>query len=304
MTLWQPLTRREGHLPIEDHGLIGDGRGCALVGRDAEISFMCVPRFDRDPVFCSLLDRRRGGGFRLAPQGVRHSRQRYVDDTAVLVTEMRTDTGTVEITDAFLLRPGARLEEDAPAAAGELVRRARVTHGEVTVRLLLEPRGGAHVRRRGEEWLLDCGRQDITLRLRSSRSGVSPDCEVTLLAGEELAVRLRWDDAPSPHPSADAGLEATLCAWRRWASFVVADVPQPGLVRRSALTLKLLDHVENGAIIAAPTSSLPEHIGGTRNWDYRYAWIRDAAFTVFALRRIGLPSEAGGFLDWVLTAAR
>ncbi|WP_171118230.1 MULTISPECIES: glycoside hydrolase family 15 protein [Streptomyces] len=313
MRLWKPLSRRGGYLPIEDHGLIGDGRGCALVGRDAGIGFMCVPRFDQDPVFCPLLDRRHGGGFRLSPQGLRESRQRYVDDTAVLVTELRTETGTVEITDAFLLRPGARLEEDAPAAAGELVRRARVIDGEVTLHLHLEPRGGARVRRRREEWLLDCGRQGITLRLRSSPPVTLPTCTLTLRAGQDLTVRLRWEPAaagmgagpsPSPHPSADAGLEATLRAWRRWASFVVADVPQPGLVRRSALTLKLLDHVENGAIIAAPTSSLPEHIGGTRNWDYRYSWIRDAAYTVFALRRIGLPSEAGGFLDWALTAAR
>ncbi|MEZ3182276.1 glycoside hydrolase family 15 protein [Streptomyces pimonensis] len=304
MTSWQPLTRRTGYVPIEDHGLIGDGRGCALVGRDGEISFMCVPRFDADPVFCSLLDRRHGGRFRLAPQGVRQSRQRYVDDTAVLVTELRTDTGIVEITDAFLLRPGARLEEDAPAAAGELVRRARVTDGEVTLQLGLEPRGGARVRRRGEEWLLDCGRQGISLRLSASPSVTLPEYALALRAGQELAVRLRWDTSADPYPSVDAGLEATLRAWRRWASFVVADVPHSGLVRRSALTLKLLDYVENGAIIAAPTSSLPEHIGGNRNWDYRYSWIRDAAFTVFALRRIGLPSEAGGFLDWALTAAR
>ncbi|MFE7763091.1 glycoside hydrolase family 15 protein [Streptomyces sp. NPDC057438] len=305
MALWQPLTRREGYLPIEDHGLIGDGRGCALVGRDAEIRFMCVPRFDRDPVFCSLLDRRHGGGFRLSPRNVRQSRQRYVDDTAVLVTELRTGTGAVEVTDAFLLRPGARLEEDEPAAAGELVRRARVTHGEVILDFAVEPRGGARVRHRGEEWLLDCGRQGVTLRLSSSPPVTPQNRTLRLRAGQELAVRLRWD-APSVHscPSVDAGLQATLQAWRRWASFLVDDLPQPGLARRSALTLKLLDHVENGAIIAAPTSSLPEHIGGTRNWDYRYSWIRDAAYTVFALRRIGLPSEAGSFLDWALTAAR
>ncbi len=305
MTLWQPPTRKEGYLPIEDHGLIGDGRGSsALVGRDTEISFMCVPRFDADPVFCSLLDRRHGGTFRLSPADVRESRQRYVDDTAVLVTELRTDSGAVEVTDAFLLRPGARLEEDAPAAAGELVRRARVTRGEVTLRLHLEPRGGAHVRRSGDAWLLDCRRQDLTLHLRSSPPLAPADPEVTLQAGQELVVRLRWDPSPSPYDSADDGLQATLRAWRRWAGFVVEGVPRPDLVRRSALTLKLLDHVENGAIIAAPTSSLPEHIGGTRNWDYRYSWIRDAAYTVFALRRIGLPQEAGGFLDWALAAAR
>nr|WP_308307537.1 glycoside hydrolase family 15 protein [Streptomyces sp. ISL-10] len=96
----------------------------------------------------------------------------------------------------------------------------------------------------------------------------------------------------------------TVKAWRRWSAYVADDMPQADLVRRSAITLKLLDHVENGAIVAAPTSSLPECIGGARNWDYRYAWIRDAAYAVFALRRIGLPMEAGGFLSWALTAAQ
>ncbi|MFF6877513.1 glycoside hydrolase family 15 protein [Streptomyces sp. NPDC012474] len=304
MQLWQPLKRREGYLPIEDHGLIGDGRGCALVGRDAEISFMCVPRFDQDPVFCSLLDRRHGGGFRLSPDGVRASRQRYVDDTAVLITELRTDTGVLEVTDAFLLRPGTRLEEDAPAAAGELIRQVRVIEGEVTLRVRLEPRGGARIRRRGDDWMFHCARQGITLSLWSSRPVTPSDGVLRLQAGQKLSLRLRWEGSPSPCPSAEAGLESTVRAWKRWASFVVDDVPQSDLVRRSALTLKLLDHFENGAIIAAPTSSLPEHIGGTRNWDYRYAWIRDAAYTVFALRRIGLPSEAGDFLQWALEAAR
>lgn len=304
MQPWQPLVRREGYLPIEDHGLIGDGRGCALVGRDAEISFMCVPRFDRDPVFCSLLDRRHGGGFRLSPDGVRESRQRYVDDTAVLITELRTDTGVLQVTDAFVLRPGARLEEDAPAAAGELLRQVRVVEGEVTLRLRLEPRGGARIRRRGEDWMLDCVRQGITLRLWSSPPVTPPDSGLTLHGGQELSLRLSWEGSPSPYPSVEAGLASTVRAWKRWAAFVVDDVLRSDLVRRSALTLKLLDHFENGAIIAAPTSSLPEHIGGTRNWDYRYSWIRDAAYTVFALRRIGLPSEAGGFLRWALEAAR
>ncbi|GAP47522.1 glycoside hydrolase family 15 protein [Streptomyces azureus] len=304
MQPWQPLTRREGYLPIEDHGLIGDGRGCALVGRDAEISFMCVPRFDRDPVFCSLLDRRDGGGFMLSPDGVRESRQRYVDDTAVLITELRTDTGVLQVTDAFVLRPGARLEEDAPAAVGELIRQVRVVEGEVTLRVCLEPRGGARIRRRGEHWILDCVRQGISLRLWSSPPVTLPADGLTLHAGQELTLRLGWEESPSPYPSVETGLESTVRAWKRWAAFVVDDVPRSDLVRRSALTLKLLDHFENGAIIAAPTSSLPEYIGGTRNWDYRYSWIRDAAYTVFALRRIGLPSEAGGFLQWALEAAR
>jgi GH15 family glucan-1,4-alpha-glucosidase len=129
---------------------------------------------------------------------------------------------------------------------------------------------------------------------------------LSLREGEELWLGLRWSRRRGQRDDRTAGdrLDDTVRAWRRWSSRVVDDVPRADLVVRSAITLKLLDHVENGAIVAAPTSSLPEHIGGTRNWDYRYSWIRDAAYAVFALRRIGLPMEAGGFLHWALTAAQ
>jgi GH15 family glucan-1,4-alpha-glucosidase len=304
MNEWSP-TSHEGYLPIEDHGLIGDGRGCALVGRDGAISFMCVPRFDAPPLFCSLLDRHRGGSFLLAPEGLRLSRQHYVEDTGVLVTELRTDTGVVEITDAFLLQPTARLEVEAPVGMGELVRHARVTHGSVDLAVAVQPRGETHTERQAAGWRLTCPRQALKLHLTASRPLPGPRCTVPLSQGEDLWFRLRWSERRDTDPgrSISPCFNDTLRAWRRWSAFVVKDVPRADLVRRSAITLKLLDYVENGAIVAAPTSSLPERIGGDRNWDYRYAWIRDAAYTVFALRRIGLPDEAGGFLHWALTAA-
>ncbi|MEU6183125.1 glycoside hydrolase family 15 protein [Streptomyces coeruleorubidus] len=301
---WSPVPQ-EGYLPIEDHGLIGDGRGCALVGRDGAISFMCVPRFDAPPLFCSLLDRHRGGSFLLAPEGLRLSRQHYAENTGVLVTELRTDTGVLDVTDAFLLEPGAHLEEDAPAGRGELVRHAKVTQGTVDLTVSVRPRGGAEPERHVAGWLLACPQQSLTLGLTASRPLPDNPCTLPLREGEDLWVHLRWSQRQGPYSGQTVAscIDDTLGAWRRWSAHVVDDTARPEMVRRSAITLKLLDHFENGAIVAAPTSSLPECIGGDRNWDYRYAWIRDAAYTVFALRRIGLPDEAGGFLHWALTAA-
>ncbi|MFH9090784.1 glycoside hydrolase family 15 protein [Streptomyces sp. NPDC017673] len=304
MNEWSPAPPVD-YLPIKDHGLIGDGRACALVDRDGTVSFMCVPRFDAPPLFCSLLDRHRGGSFLLAPDGLQLSRQHYLEDTGVLVTELRTDTGLVEVTDALLLRPGAQLEVDAPAGTGELLRHARVTQGSVDLKVAVRPRGDTQADRQTTGWQLNCPRQPVKIYLTVSRPLADPACTLHLSQGEDLWVRLRWSEQQGAESkrSVSQCLDDTVRAWRRWSAFVVADTPRPDLVRRSATTLKLLDYVENGAIVAAATSSLPERIGGDRNWDYRYAWIRDAAYTVFALRRIGLPDEAGGFLHWALTAA-
>ncbi|MDN3296833.1 glycoside hydrolase family 15 protein [Streptomyces ficellus] len=303
---WRSLERHDGYLPIADHGLIGDGRGSALVGRDGAISFMCVPRFDSPPLFCALLDRHRGGRFLIAPDDVRHSAQRYVEDTAVLVTDLRTPTGVVEVTDGFALRPATRLEVSGRPGTGRLLRCARVTHGEVDVRVSLHPRGGGRLTRTPHGWDVDCPRQPLSLHLACSHPLSGLDSTIRLTAGEQLCVVLDWEahaTRPTQPDAAEAALAETVRAWRRWTAYVVPAVPHPELVRRSAITLKLLDHMDNGAIVAAPTSSLPECIGGARNWDYRYAWIRDAAYAVFALRRIGLPKEAGRFLEWALTTA-
>lgn len=305
-----PPVRRDGYPPIEDHGLVGDARGSALVARDGGIGFLCVPRFDTPPLVCPLLDRVRGGELVLTPEDLRGCDQHYLEDTGVLVTRMTGPEGTVELTDAFVLRPGARLEESERAASGELVRRARVAHGSVVLRVVVRPRGEALTTRGegGDGWWLSCPHQGLKLRLRSSHRLDGGAATVRLEQGEEVWLTLCWDGpgtAPGPlHTDVDARIDATVRAWRRWARRLPADVPRADLVRRSAITLKLLEHVENGGIVAAPTSSLPETVGGERNWDYRYSWMRDAAYAVFALRRIGLPREAERFLARVLEVTR
>src|SRR5262245_43468563 len=139
---FRPVRRRDGYLALEDLGLIGDGTTAALVGLDGSIPWLCLPRFDSEPLFCGLLDDARGGKFVVAPEEVTEARQRYEPDTAVLVTEMRSPTGILAVTDALALRPGSDLSDDAPAGRGELIRSAVVLDGSVRVRVELEPREG------------------------------------------------------------------------------------------------------------------------------------------------------------------
>ena len=298
--------RTDGYLPIEDHGLIGDGTTAALVGCDGAISWLCVPRFDSLPLFCGILDAARGGAFTVAPEELIDARQAYEPETGVLVTELRSPTGIVRVTDALTLRAGADLTEDVPAGRRELLRHARVLEGRVRLRVEVEPHGGAAVERRSGGWHLQCAsRPELDLQLQASKPLDGLRTILELDADDEVTLLLRWGrDTHRHRPLApDQLLKGTRDVWRRWAANIDYDGLQRDLVHRSAITLKLLDHFANGAIVAAPTSSLPEAIGGPRNWDYRYAWIRDAAFSVYALRRVGLDQEARGFLGWVLDAA-
>jgi GH15 family glucan-1,4-alpha-glucosidase len=305
MTGFQPLRSVEGYLPIEDHGLIGDGSTAALVARDGAVAWLCVPRFDSPPLFCRILDARRGGAFTVCPEDLVESRQRYEPDSGVLVTELRSRSGLVRITDALTLRSGADLGEDVAAGRGELLRSITVLDGRVRVRIAVEPRGGVRAEPKGDGLQLHSdGRPDLDLHLVATvpLSGLRSTLE--LGAGDPVGMVLRWGGSLyRRHPVApEEALQATLEAWRRWATRIQYEGPQAALVRRSALTLKLLDHFENGALVAAPTSSLPEAIGGPRNWDYRFAWVRDAAFSVYAFHRIGCLREARGFLGWILDA--
>jgi alpha,alpha-trehalase len=301
-----PLVFHDGYLPIEDYGLIGDGSTAALCGRDGTIAWLCIPRFDSPPLFCRLLDQEKGGGLTVAPTKIVGARQFYEPNTAILITELRSPTGLLQIRDALTFQAGADLTEDTRTARGELIREVRVLHGHVSVRIEVEPRGGADAALRSgglqvhwaEEptlklWL-GCTRQLRGLRNR-----------LELKQGECFHLSLRWGTAHHHHLTfaPENILRDTAQAWHRWMAHFHYDGPQQPLVRRSAITLKTLDHFENGAIIAAPTSSLPETIGGIRNWDYRYAWVRDAAMSVYALRQIGLEVEAAGFVGWVLDSA-
>jgi GH15 family glucan-1,4-alpha-glucosidase len=305
MNEFKPVAYEDGYLPIEDHGLIGDGATAALVGRDGAISWMCAPRFDSPPLFCRLLDAQRGGAFTVAPEDLIESWQYYEPDTAVLVTEMRGPTGLARVTDALTLRQGANLTEDAAHGRCELVRAVEALRGDVRLRIEVEPQGGAQVGpRNGGLFVHGLARPHLDFQFSSSLPLQGLRGVIELREGAVMHLTLRWGGGGSRHKplSAEDSLRATRDAWRRWAARINYDGPQKGLVRRSALTLKLLDHFESGAIVAAPTSSLPEALGGERNWDYRYSWIRDAAFAVYALNRIGCPEEAAGFLGWALGA--
>ncbi|MFD2809778.1 glycoside hydrolase family 15 protein [Prauserella oleivorans] len=300
----RPVRLREGYLPLEDLGLIGDGATAALVGLDGSIPWLCLPHFDSDPLFCGLLDHERGGHFTVQPEELVRARQRYEPDTAVLTTELAGATGTVRLTDALALRSGADLSDDTPARRAELVRSAVVTEGDVRLRVVLRPRGGAQVRSAfgGLELQLP-GRPELRLHLRSNRPLSGLDSTIELQHGERVDLVLSWGRFHRHHRfDAERMLRDTAEAWRRWMTHFDYDGPEEALVRRAAITLKLCDDWVNGALVAAPTSSLPAPIGGVRNWDYRYTWIRDAAFTVFAMRRIGFATEADAFLGWVLDA--
>ncbi|MEP7151280.1 MAG: glycoside hydrolase family 15 protein [Nitrospira sp.] len=299
------LRRIDGYLPIEDYGLVGDGATAALIGRDGSLAWLCVPRFDSPPLFCNLLDMARGGHFTIAPDQVLESRQFYEHDTAVLVTEMRSPTGLLQVTDFCPLVSGADLSEDVSATRRELLRTATVIEGRIDLRVHLDPRGGAEAEPRDGGIRIRCQAQpDLNLHLYATVPLTGLRTSVTIKAGQSLYLLLCWrhGSAHSPRFDADAARKETVAVWRRWLQCLEYQGPQEALVRRSAITIKLLDHFENGAIVAAPTSSLPELIGGGRNWDYRYAWVRDAAFSVYALHRIGLSHEAAGFLAWVLDA--
>jgi len=292
-----------GHLPIEDHGLIGEGKTAALIRRDGRIAWLCVPRFDSPPLFCSLLDAVRGGHFTVTPDHIQESRQYYEPDTAVLVTEMKNPQGVVRLVDFCPLIAGADLSEDLPASRGELLRTLTALEGCVTVRIEIEPHGGGEATPRNGGLSIRCHWQpNLTVHLSASMPLTGMRSTFTLKRGQSLVVLLRWRQSHHLTTSFDADrlYRDTVSVWKQWLSRLKYDGPQDPLVRRSAITIKLLDYFENGAIVAAPTSSLPEVIGGTRNWDYRYAWVRDAAFSVYALHRIGLSHEAAGFLSWIL----
>ncbi|MGH9110247.1 MAG: glycoside hydrolase family 15 protein [Acidimicrobiales bacterium] len=299
-----PLRLRGGYPRLEDLGLIGDGMTAALVARDGSVLWLCAPRFDSEPLFAGLLDARRGGSFSIRVEGLVGSRQRYEPDSGVLVTELQAATGKVRITDFLALRSGADLSEDAPAGRGELVRSVTVLDGEVRLELRVEPFGGATARDRGDRLEVLANRQPgLRLELRSNRRLDGLSSVYDLRSGQRFELVLSWGQQRRHRvQTVEMLAETTLAAWRRWMRTFDYEGPQPDMVRRAAITLKLCDHWAYGSMVAAPTSSLPAPVGGQRNWDYRYTWVRDAAFTVWALRRVGFEGEADAFLGWVLDA--
>ena len=299
--------QRTSQIPLAQHGLIGDLRTCALVGADATVDWFCAPRFDSPSVFGSLLDQDRGGAWTLGVvDGATTTLQFYVPETNILVTRFLTEEGVAEVHDFMPI-----LRRHDPDHRQRLVRRVVAVRGEVRVWTRVEARP-------------DYGRADpvtttvdngVLIEGDGVRLGLSAStgldvedgtvsAEVGLSAGDEVIFVLEVlgpDEEPHPNDSDSTTslFDGTATFWREWIARSTYTGRWREMVDRSALTLKLLTHEPTGAIIAAPTTSLPEQVGGSRNWDYRFVWIRDAAFSLYALLRLGFTEEAAAFMEWL-----
>ncbi len=294
--------------PIESYGLIGNMRSAALVGTDGSIDWLCLPHFDSPSVFAAILDDGKGGRFKIAPADpdLTH-KQFYWPDTNILVTRFLSAHGVGQVIDFM---PVGHQGSDSDAVP--LVRRVQVVRGHMTFRVECRPAfnyaRAPHRLVLSDESATFHG-PDISLVLASSiplrQDGSGIVADLTMNEGETVAFILHTSQsaeaaAPAaPDRLGESLFEQTVTFWRRWLGQCTYTGRWREIVQRSCLTLKLLTFEPTGAIVAAPTCSLPEALGGSRNWDYRYTWIRDAAFTIYALLRVGFSQEAAGFMRWL-----
>ena len=307
--------RTLSYKPLRDYGLIGDMRTAALVGRDGSIDWCCFPRFDSSSVFARLLDDRDGGHWSVSPRATVDATQSYEEGTNVLATRFEAEDGVLRVTDFMpVLEWNRQL-----ASHHEIHRRLEVPEGEVDVEVVFRPRFD-YARRRprfrhrahgvlasdgedevltvsglpGVRWDLDEGDGEARARFRLSR-------------GQSQTLVLRWDDDevwPPEEYRSDRKLDSTRRFWEDWSAGIQYRGAYGGLVRRSALALKLLFYAPTGAVVAAPTTSLPERLGGDRNWDYRFSWLRDATYTLFALYALGKFEELDRYMVYLKKVCR
>jgi GH15 family glucan-1,4-alpha-glucosidase len=291
---------------ISDHGLIGDLQSAALVATDGTIDWFCWPRFDSPSIFASLLDQHRGGRFSLAPSSeVRTVKQMYMPDTAILVTRYLSESGISEVLDFMPV--------DNPTAVSDrrqIVRVIRGIRGEVTFRASVEPRfdygrKDHRVQVDGTTAVFECGDQRMHLMALSAleSDGTDVRSETTVRAGDVAGFVLETGSSGSPRAIGDGRIIEqylqTEAFWRRWIERSTYRGRWREHVERSAITLKLLTYAPSGGLVAAPTAGLPEQVGGARNWDYRYTWVRDGSLSVYALLGLGFTEEAAAFGDWL-----
>ena len=309
-------TNASGYKNIGDYGLIGDRHSAALVGIDGSIDWCSFPRFDSASVFAAILDSDKGGRFAITPSEVYTGGQRYLSDSNVLETRFVTRTGACALTDFM---PFFRRPDRSWVAHGCIIRVLRCTSGSISMRVAYEPRpdygrspetlwerDGTFVIKDDDYELI----LETTMPLKINESGDGAYAEVLMTEGMEavFVVRHVLEGHEEAIPSALASsiphelLELTDSYWRNLSMTVNYQGPYRDIVVRSYLVLHLLVYVPTGAIVAAPTTSLPEWIGGSRNWDYRFTWLRDAAFTVDALMHLGHTEEAVEFFEWLAQA--
>jgi GH15 family glucan-1,4-alpha-glucosidase len=293
--------------PIENYGIIGDLHTVALVGMDGSIDFMCAPHFDSPTLFAALLDEDCGGRFRISPRLTdERRRQVYLPDTNVLLTRFLAREGVAELADFMPIQQLGH--------SHTVVRQVKTVRGVVTYRMVCAPRfdyarAGHKVEAKEREVLfVSQGQDGLAFRLRSSvplrLNGPDAVAEFTLHPNESawFVLEQARPGQPSPSMAPDyncAAFTQTVNFWRNWMARSQYKGRWREMVNRSALALKLLTSQPHGSLVAAPTFGLPETIGGHRNWDYRYTWIRDSAFTLYAFIRLGYTDEARAFMSWI-----
>jgi len=293
--------------PIQNYGIIGNMYTTALVGLNGAIDWFCFPNHNSPSVFATLLDDQKGGYFRISPMSEVNHKQFYWPETNVLVTHFLTPDGVGAIADFMPVGVSTQ-----GVGFQWLIRRVKVVRG--CMDFTMECRPAFNYARDEHETTLSsrgaCFRSpalslELSTDIRLEQSGSGVETKFTLQAGESAVFVLRENKSESDcglplDPSeADALFKQTVAYWRRWLSHCTYKGRWREIVQRSALVLKLLTYEPTGALVASPTCSLPEGIGGERNWDYRYTWIRDASFTLYALLRIGFTDEAAQFMNWI-----
>lgn len=296
------------YLPIEDYGIIGNMRTAALISKRGSIDWFCVPHFDSPSVFAAILDNKRGGTFDIAPTRTDVTyKQFYWPETNVLITRFLTPDGVAQLED--FMPVGLRAES---GSCDQLVRRVQMSRGSMTFRMRCHP-AFDYARAEHKIQLTNQGvvfegpglSLELATELPLKIVQTGAEAEFTLEEGQSAVFvlhRVNGGGAQRACPShevCEALFQNTVEYWRRWISRCNYAGRWREMIHRSALTLKMLTFEPTGAIVAAPTCSLPEEIGGERNWDYRYTWIRDAAFTVYAFLRLGFSSEAAAFMNWL-----
>ena len=306
---------------IADHLLIGNCRTAALVNKNGSVNWCCLPDFDSPAIFASLLDTEKGGFFSICPDGQYNSTQKYIPDTNVAETTFTTANGEVRLKDAFVVMS----EEEKSKALfpdHELLRVLECTSGTVKMKInyapelfygkypcALKDHKKMGIRFTWKENVFVLSTTLEANRLRVSENNTYAFAEFIIDKGTRLIFSLSCScQEPAIVPELNITgikrMEQTIRYWKHWVSNTLYKGPYLPEVKRSALVLKLLTYAPSGAIIAAPTTSLPEWFGGSRNWDYRYCWLRDASFTIRALLSLGFKEEAHAYMNWILHATR
>ena len=309
-------TRDGGYGAIGDYGLVGDAHAAALVASDGSVDWCCWPHFDSPAVFCRLLDAQRGGYFRVSPAGAHEVSREYLDGTNVLVTTFACEAGRVRLTDFMPIVVLNRTHEGEDIASKrQMLRLVEGLSGEVEMEVEFHPTFDFA---RGET-TLSAGRRNLIARHETGSLALETTFDLaaesvphgglrarfSVSAGERLWLVLSFRGAGEELPAntgadeAEADLVGTLDYWREWSSTCTYAGRYRAAVLRSALVLKLLTFEETGALVAAPTTSLPEEIGGVRNWDYRFSWLRDSSLIIYALQLLGYFEEATDYFNWL-----